>query len=34
MSYIELKNVSKVVKDSKILDSISLSLEKEKFMDS
>ncbi|ALB48362.1 MULTISPECIES: ABC transporter ATP-binding protein [Clostridium] len=30
MSYIELKNVSKVVKDSKILDSISLSLEKGK----
>ncbi|NOW07129.1 ABC transporter ATP-binding protein [Clostridium beijerinckii] len=30
MSYIELKNVSKVIKDSKILDSISLSLEKGK----
>lgn len=30
MSYIELKNVSKAIKDSKILDSISLSLEKGK----
>ncbi|CUU45368.1 ABC transporter ATP-binding protein [Clostridium beijerinckii] len=30
MSYIELKNVSKVIKDSQILDSISLSLEKGK----
>ncbi|WP_459479120.1 ABC transporter ATP-binding protein [Clostridium saccharoperbutylacetonicum] len=30
MSYIELKNVSKVVKDFKILDNVSLSLEKGK----